>query len=98
MLKRKISILFLLFFVVLTAKAELINIGILDKQAITSFVFYPQVGKYIVYTESGKLLDIDNTEIIEISYRNQKVFLKTLEKDYGYFNKIRIIGVSNKCF
>lgn len=96
MLKRKIFISFLLFFVAFTAKAELINIGILDKQAVTSFIFYPQEGKYVVYTESGKLLDIDNTEIIEISYRNQKVFLKTLDKDYGYFNKIRIIGVSNK--
>ena len=96
MLLRKITILILLFFVVITAKAELINIGILDKQAVTSFVFYPQIGKYVVYTESGKLLDIDNTEIIEISYRNQKVFLKTLDKDYGHFNKIRIIGVSNQ--
>ena len=96
MLVRKFFILILLFFVAITVKAELINIGILDKQAVTSFVFYPQVGKYVVYTESGKLLDIDNTEIIEISYRNQKVFLKTLDKDYGHFNKIRIIGVSHQ--
>lgn len=76
----------------------MINIGILDKKPITSFVFHPQEGKYIVYTESGKLMELENTDIIELSFRNNKVFVKTLEKDLGEFSKIRIIGVSEKNF
>lgn len=78
------------------ATAEILNIGILDKQAIASFIFYPQEGKYIIYTENGKLEEIDNTEIIEISFWNNKITIKSLEKDYGSFLKIRLIGVALK--
>lgn len=85
----------LLFFQQITV-AEILNIGIFDKQAVTSFVFYPQEGKYIIYTELGKLEEIDNTEIIEISLYNNKVTIKSLDKDYGSYEKIRIIGVTAK--
>lgn len=76
--------------------AEILNVGILDKQPVTSFVFYPQEGKYIIYTELGKLEEIDHTEIIEISLNNNKVMIKSLDKDYGVFSKIKIIGVASK--
>ncbi|MBW6481993.1 MAG: SpoIID/LytB domain-containing protein [Vicingaceae bacterium] len=95
-MKKAILLLFLLSLFIQTAFAEMLNIGILDKQAVTSFIFYPQEGKYIVYTESGKLEEIDNTEIIELSFWNNKITVKSLEKDYGSFLKIRIIGVATK--
>lgn len=94
---KKLTLLLLLLFLFFKSTfAEMLNVGILDKQAITSFIFYPQEGKYIIYTESGKLEEIDNTEIIELSFWNNKITVKSLEKDYGSFLKIRIIGVATK--
>ncbi|NCP45274.1 MAG: SpoIID/LytB domain-containing protein [Flavobacteriales bacterium] len=94
---KKLTLLLLLLFLFFKSTfAEMLNVGILDKQAITSFIFYPQEGKYIIYTESGKIEEIDNTEIIELSFWNNKITVKSLEKDYGSFLKIRIIGVATK--
>jgi stage II sporulation protein D (peptidoglycan lytic transglycosylase) len=76
--------------------AEIVNIGILKGKKITSFIFSPQEGKYAVYTENGKLEDLDNTEILELSYRNNSIYIKSLDKDYGSFKKVRFIGTEWK--
>ena len=94
MLKIPIVILFLIasFF----AKAEMINIGIYHKSKITSFVFHPVKGTYSIFTEKGKLINIDNGEIIEVKYSSNGVTIKSLDKDYGTFKKIRFIGTEKE--
>jgi stage II sporulation protein D len=86
----------LLFAIVLLSSqfsvAEIVNIGILHKKKVSSFIFSPQVGDYTVYTEKGVLLTIDNAEILELTYRDKKIFIKSLDKDYGAFNKVHFIG------
>lgn len=77
-------------------KAELVNIGIYHKSKITSFVFHPAKGTYSVFTEKGKIMNIDNGEIVEVKYTNNGIQVKSLDKDYGTFKKIRFIGIEKE--
>jgi len=74
--------------------AEIINIGIQHKSKITSFIFHPEEGTYSVFTEQGKLLDLDKSDLLELKYVNNKIIIKSLDKDYGSFKKVRFIGTS----
>lgn len=76
----------------LSASAEMVNIGIYHKSKITSFVFHPQQGNYSIYTEKGKIADIDKGEIVQVKFKNQGISISSLEKDYGTFKKVRLIG------
>lgn len=78
------------------SKAELVNIGIYHKSKITSFVFHPAKGTYSVFTEKGKIMNIDNGEIVEVKYTNNGIQVKSLDKDYGTFKKIRFIGIEKE--
>ncbi len=74
----------------------MINIGIQYERKITSFIFSPLSGSYTIYTETGKLADIDNDEIIQLNYKNGKIELKSLDEDLGTFTKVRFIGTAWK--
>lgn len=74
--------------------AELVNIGIYHKSKITSFIFHPEEGNYSVFTEQGKLLDLDKSELLELTYENDYVTIKSLDKNYGSFKKVRFVGTS----
>lgn len=74
----------------------MVNIGILHKSKITSFIFHPQEGQYSIYTENGKLIDIDNGEVLEIAIKSNLISIKSLDKDLGSFKKVRFIGVAAK--
>lgn len=92
----KTNLLILLLISSLFAKNEIINIGIYHKSKITSFVFHPVNGTYSVFTEKGKLINIDNGEVIEVKYSNNNIQIKSLDKDYGSFKKVRFIGIESK--
>jgi stage II sporulation protein D len=87
---------FLLFFLFQNSFAEIVNIGIFHTKKITSFVFLPEEGSYSVFTENGKLIDIDNSEVLELTYFDNKTMIKSLDKDYGSFKKVHFIGTSWK--
>jgi len=74
--------------------AEIVNIGIYHNNKITSFIFHPEEGSYSVFTEHGKLLDLDKSELLELKYINNQVSIKSLDKDYGLFKKVHFIGTS----
>lgn len=88
----RIIVVVLVLVSALSASAEMVNIGIYHKSKITSFVFHPQQGNYSIYTEKGKIADIDKGEIVQVSFKNQGISISSLEKDYGTFKKIRLIG------
>jgi stage II sporulation protein D len=79
-----------------SVSAEIVNIGIYHTRKMTAFVFHPEEGNYSVFTEQGKLLDIDNSDLLEIRYVNNHISIKSLDKDYGSFKKVRFIGTSWK--
>jgi stage II sporulation protein D len=79
-----------------SAAADIINIGIFHNSKITSFSFLPVEGSYSVFTEHGKLLDLDNSELLQLKFSNNSVSIKSIDKDYGTFKKVRFIGKSWK--
>ena len=87
-------ILFIFITLPQRISAEIVNIGIYHNSKITSFVFHPEEGNYSVFTEQGKLLDIDKTELLELKYVNNQISIKSLDKDYGSFKKVRFIGTT----
>ena len=96
MLKRLSIFTFLFFILFQCTYAEIVNIGIYHTKKITSFIFLPEEGSYSVFTENGKLLDIDNSEALELNYFDNEIIIKSLDKDYGSFKKIHFIGTSWK--
>ena len=94
MLRSYLILLFVCLSTLNAVFAEMVNIGVMHQKKITSFVFSPQVGNYIVYTNQGKLTEIDNTEILELSYQNNLIYIKSLDKDYGAFKKVHFIGAT----
>lgn len=96
MLKTRYITLFLLVFLLKTGYSEIVNIGILHHKKITSFIFSAEVGKYTIYTDKGKIGEIDNTDILELSFKNNAIFIKSLDKDYGSFKKVKFIGTEWK--
>lgn len=93
MFRKQISLLLIMLFgAIQFSNAEIVNIGILYNKKVSSFVFSPQIGNYTIYTEKGVLTTIDNTEVLEISYRSGSIFIKSLDKDYGTFSKVHFIG------
>ena len=96
MFKKLIILISIVFFLIQLSFAEIVNIGIYHNSKITSFIFHPEEGNYIVFTEQGKLLELDKSELLEIKYINNRVHIKSLDKDYGSFKKVRFVGTSYK--
>lgn len=71
---------------------EMINVGIFYQVPVQSFIFTVEAGNYVVYTEKGKLLDINNEDILQISYVKKQISIKSIDKDLGVFNEVKIIG------
>jgi stage II sporulation protein D len=94
--KKLIILISIVFFLIQLSFAEIVNIGIYHNSKITSFIFHPEEGNYIVFTEQGKLLELDKSELLEIKYINNRVHIKSLDKDYGSFKKVRFVGTSYK--
>lgn len=92
MLKPVLIVIGLLFFVFQNVVAEIVNIGILQNNKVTSFVFQPEEGNYSIFTEKGKLMDLDNSDLLELKYDKDQIIIKSLDKDYGAFKKVRFIG------
>jgi len=95
---KKINFILLLLLIISnnTVFSEIINIGIFDKQKITSFIFSPEIGSYAVYTEQGKLTNLSNSDILQLHFTNDRIIIKSLEKDYGSFTKVKFIGTSQQ--
>ena len=94
MLKKIVIALICYLFAFQQLSAEIVNIGIYHKSKITSIIFHPVEGSYSVFTEQGKLLDLDKSELLELKYANDKIYIKSIDKDYGAFKKVRFIGTS----
>ncbi|MBE7440980.1 MAG: SpoIID/LytB domain-containing protein [Flavobacteriales bacterium] len=77
-------------------KAEVLNIGILSGKKVTSFIFSPQIGTYTIFTENGKLTEISIEDIVQLTFSNNQIVLKSLDKDLGSFKKVKFIGTSWK--
>lgn len=89
---RKFFYLIMGMLLSLAVKAELINIGLYPDKKVTAFEFTPKAGKYTLFTENGKLMEISSKDVIAVIYDQGKIILKNKEIIIGEFDKLNFIG------
>ncbi len=86
-------LLFIFFtFLFSQLSAEFINIGVLRSHSIQQFDFHPRAGKYVLFTERGKIKEINNQSIVQVSVKEGKVLVQENGKNLGVFSKVNLIG------
>jgi stage II sporulation protein D len=76
--------------------AENINIGILSHYKINRCSFTPKNGRYTVFADNQKLLELERNDLLLISHVNGKVEVRTPQVNLGQFNQVKIIGMEWK--
>lgn len=90
---KKIILSLCLLISVQAAKADFINIGIFYSKDIQSFEFQVRAGKYTLYSEQGKVKELNNTTPIQVSFNSSKINIYEKGKLLGSFDKINFVGV-----
>jgi len=91
-MKRYLIVIFFLLFHA-SLKAEFINIGIFYSQDIKSFDFSIRAGKYTLYSEKGKVMELDARNSIRVTYKNSMIDIHDKDQLIGTFDKINFVGV-----
>lgn len=86
-------LLILLLLNVTFAKAEFINIGIFHSKKINSFDFSIRAGKYAIFTEKGKVKELDSKSTLSIQFSEGKLILKENGILLGSYTKINLMGI-----
>ncbi len=89
-MKKQIIILFLLI-TTLAHSENLTNVTvrILTTRVITTFIFSPLTGNYMVYGDGLLLTDCDPSGIYQMNVENDSIRLKTFEKNIGKYASIK---------
>ena len=90
---RKLLFSFLFLFFCFSAQAEFINIGVFASKKVNSFEFSVRAGKYALFSESGKIKEIDSKASLTIKYVNGFVEVKENGKAIGKYRKVNLMGV-----
>jgi stage II sporulation protein D len=87
--------LLLLLLIILSnfLHAEFINIGVLVSKSINQIEFNARAGKYAIFTEKGKLKEIDLKATIEIKAVGELIEIRNNGRFLGKFKKVNLIGV-----
>lgn len=72
--------------------AEFINIGILKSEKSKSIVFHVRAGQYAIFTENGKLADVDSKSDVKLKLNEGLVSVHYHGKSLGAFRKVNLIG------
>jgi stage II sporulation protein D len=73
--------------------AEFINIGVFASKKVNSFTFSVRAGKYALFTEAGKIKELESKASLNIKYVDGFVEVKQDGKSIGKFRKVNLMGV-----
>jgi len=90
---RKLVPFIFAFFICFTLHAEFINIGVFASKQINSFDFSVRAGKYALFTESGKIKELDSKATLNIKYVDGFVEVKQNGTLIGKYRKVNLMGV-----
>lgn len=76
----------------LFAKAEFINIGILNSQSIEKFSFSVRAGKYTLFTEQGKVQEFNSDDQVFIQKNGTEIQVFLGKRSLGTFKKVNLMG------
>ncbi|PCH96529.1 MAG: hypothetical protein COB85_03465 [Bacteroidetes bacterium] len=84
----------LLFLCVLPSfiEATTVSIGVLVSQKLTTIIFSPLSGDYVITADSARII-LGNKDLAYLTYSNGKISLKTLKGKIGTYSAIRIESV-----
>ncbi|MEQ8909875.1 MAG: SpoIID/LytB domain-containing protein [Vicingaceae bacterium] len=85
----------IIFFLFLSfaAKAEFINIGIYHGENIKAFEFSVRAGKYSLFSEQGKISELNSKSSVKVESNHQGVVVMLDGQNLGTFQKINFVGV-----
>lgn len=84
------------FFSVFVIQAKLVDIGLFPAKELSHLKFMAEEGKYLVYTEFGKLAELKQGDQLQISNKEGKILLSKDQVSLGTFEKVNIIGESRQ--
>lgn len=90
---RKLLSLSLFIIICLTAHAEFINIGVFASKKVNSFEFSVRAGKYALFSESGKVKELDSKAVLSLKYIDGFVQVKEKGIVIGKYRKVNLMGV-----
>jgi stage II sporulation protein D len=91
-MRKLLSLLVTLIFC-LSLHAEFINIGVFASKTVHSFAFSVRAGKYALFSESGKIKELDSKSNLSIKYINGFVEVKENGQIIGKYRKVNLMGV-----
>ncbi|NUM51087.1 MAG: SpoIID/LytB domain-containing protein [Flavobacteriales bacterium] len=72
---------------------QLVDVGMYTNKKIQNFVFAVNSGRYNVYSENGKVIELSLNEMVYVNNMGGGKFsLKSLDTDLGIFKKLTFIG------
>lgn len=66
-----------------------VSVRVLTTKVISTFIFSPISGNYMVYADGRLLSDCDPTGIYQMNIENDSIRLKTFEKNIGLFGSLK---------
>lgn len=87
------SFLLLAFLVSFAAHAEFINIGIFASTKVNNFTFSVRAGKYALFSESGKVKELNSKSTLNIKYTDGFIQVKEDGKLIGKYRKVNLMGI-----
>jgi stage II sporulation protein D len=70
----------------------LINIGIFTDYSVSHFEFNPRAGAYTIFTEKGRLKEINSQDVITVKYVDTHIQLIQNDRSLGNYSKVSFIG------
>ncbi|MBL7888280.1 MAG: SpoIID/LytB domain-containing protein [Bacteroidia bacterium] len=92
--KKTILFVFLLFLLNI-GYAATVNVRILTTKVISSFIFSPLNGTYIIYGDGNVLTESDASGIFQMTIEGDSILLKTFEKTIGKYSSIKMQAKEN---
>ncbi|MCC6837616.1 MAG: SpoIID/LytB domain-containing protein, partial [Bacteroidia bacterium] len=92
--KKGILIVFLLSLLNI-GYAATVNVRILTTKVISSFIFSPLNGTYIIYGDGNVLTESDASGIFQMTIEGDSILLKTFEKTIGKYSSIKMQAKEN---
>ncbi len=75
--------------------AATVNVRILTTKVISSFIFSPLNGTYLIYGDGILLTESDASGIFQMSIEGDSILLKTFEKTLGKYSSIKMQAKEN---
>lgn len=88
----KLKFFILSLILSLGARAEFINIGVYHGKNIKSFEFSIRAGKYSLFSEKGKLLELEGGSKVRVVYATNGIKLTKDGQNIGSYQKLNFVG------